>query len=120
MAKQKSSIFTDDFNTCFLTHANGWVEDHHIFGGSNRKNSERYGLVIPLQHHIHNEPPFGAHHNAALDLQIKQFAQRKFEETHTREEFMLIFGRNYLYTEDDGYEIDLRACGVQECCATGA
>ena len=119
MAKQKS-IFTDDFNTCFLTGAVSWIEDHHIFGGANRKNSEKHGLVIPLQHHIHNESPFGVHHNAALDLQIKQYAQRKFEETHTREEFMLIFGKNHLYTEEDGYEIDLRACGVPECYAIGA
>lgn len=31
-----------------------------------------------------------------LDLKLKEMAQAKFEETHTREEFIRIFGRNYL------------------------
>ena len=27
------------------------LDKHHIFGGSNRRNSERYGLVGPLHHY---------------------------------------------------------------------
>lgn len=27
------------------------LDKHHIFGGSNRRNSERYGLVVPLHHY---------------------------------------------------------------------
>lgn len=34
-----------------------------------------------------------------VDLRLKQDCQRKFEETHTREEFMAIIGRNYLSDE---------------------
>lgn len=37
----------------------------------------------------------------ALDLRLKQDCQRKFEETHSREEFMAIIGRNYLPDEAD-------------------
>lgn len=111
MAKTKS-IFTDDFKTCYLTGLSGWIEKHHIFGGACRRFSEQYGLVIPVQHHYHNEPPYGIHHNKALDLAIKKYAQRKFEEEHSREEFMLIFGRNYLDGDEDGYEISLRKLGI--------
>ena len=39
---------------------------------------------------------YGVHNDAKLDLEIKQMAQREFEKTHTREEFMKIFGKNYL------------------------
>ena len=38
----------------------------------------------------------GVHANKALDIELKRMAQRKFEEKHTREEFMREFGRNYL------------------------
>ena len=33
-------------------------------------------------------------------MQLKQICQRKFEETHSREEFMAIIGRNYLIEEE--------------------
>lgn len=112
MAKRLTSILTEDMETCYLTGMTYWVERHHIFGGANRKASEVYGLIVPLQHHLHEEK-FGVHQNRALDLQLKQCAQRAFEAVHgTREEFMLIFGKNYLWEETDGYEIDLRACGI--------
>ena len=111
--KKNRSLFTNDFNTCYFTGATSNIEDHHIFGGANRGNSEQYGMVIPLEHTLHNEPPFGVHHNAKLDLALKQFAQRTFENMgHTRTEFTLIFGKNWLYSDDDGYEVNLRALGV--------
>ena len=31
-----------------------------------------------------------------LDIKLKQDAQRKYEETHTREEFIKLIGKNYL------------------------
>lgn len=116
MAKRLNSIFTDDMHTCWLTGQSGWIERHHIFGGfssKNRQHSEEYGLVIPVEHSLHNERPYGIHFNEKLDLAVKQFAQRKFEEEHSREEFVLIFGKNYIYDEEnDGYEINLRELGV--------
>ena len=38
----------------------------------------------------------GIHFNKALDREVKQIAQREFEDTYSREEFMRIFGKNYL------------------------
>ncbi len=72
------------------------TEEHHCFGGANRKLSEKYGLKVYLCHNHHNEPPFGVHFNKENMDKIRRIAQRKFEETHTREEFIKIFGRNYL------------------------
>lgn len=64
---------------------------HHIFEGSNRKNSTKYGMIVPLcqKHHewVHKTNYKG----------FKEKAQREFEKTHTREEFIKIFRRNYLW-----------------------
>lgn len=79
-----------------MCHRTGVLHSHHIFGGPNRKWSEKYGLKIWLCPEHHNMSDNGVHFNKALDLQIKQIAQREFEDTYTREEFMRIFGKNYL------------------------
>lgn len=73
-----------------------FVEEHHCFGGANRKLSEKYGLKVYLCHKHHNEPPFGVHFNKENMDKVRMMAQKKFEETYSREDFMRIFGRNYL------------------------
>ena len=89
------SIITDDLEHCYICGSPD-VEIHHIFGGANRKNSERYGLIVPLCHRHHNEPPNGVHHNAYQMRKMHELGQRRFETVASREEFMRIFGRNYL------------------------
>lgn len=82
---------------CELCGSPVWIERHHVFfGAGQRQRSEQYGMVADLCHYCHNEPPKGVHHNRKTDLMVKRRYQRIFEETHTREEFMQIFGRNYL------------------------
>lgn len=69
---------------------------HHIYGGSNRKWSDEFGYIVGLcrEHHTGNT---GVHFNKALDLELKQKAQRHYEQWYGyREEFIKIFGRNYL------------------------
>lgn len=85
-----------NYKECFMCHRTGDLHCHHVFGGPNRKWSEKYGLKIWLCPEHHNMSDAGVHFNKALDLQIKQIAQREFEDTYTREDFMRIFGRNYL------------------------
>lgn len=81
---------------CFVCRTTFGLHKHHIFGAANRKHSERYGLTVYLCVRHHNGSDYGVHFNKILDNKLKQLAQRKFEETHTREEFMWIFGRNWL------------------------
>lgn len=81
---------------CFLCGSNESLERHHIFGGANRKNSEKYGMVVYLCHWCHNEPPNGVHHNINTNNLLKRYGQKVFENTHSHEEFMRIFGKNYL------------------------
>jgi hypothetical protein len=82
---------------CFVCGTCINLHDHHIFFGmANRKLSEKYGLKVWLCGRDHNQSNDGVHFNRELDLYIKQVGQRAFEREHTREEFMKIFGKNYL------------------------
>ena len=74
------------------------LEEHHIFfGTANRKISEKNGLKVWLTAEEHRVT-YGVHgkHGKNLDIKLKQEAQRKYEETHTREEFIKLIGKNYL------------------------
>lgn len=81
---------------CFMCGKTEGLHKHHVYGASNRKWSEQYGLWIWLCPPHHNMSDQGVHFNKPLDTQIKQIAQREFEDTYTHEDFMRIFGRNYL------------------------
>lgn len=82
---------------CYLTGAEGIpLHKHHIYGGPNRRISEANGFWIYLIPRLHNMSNDGVHFNAGLDLKLKQECQLKYEETHTREEFMELIGRSYL------------------------
>lgn len=71
---------------------------HHIYFNSNRKNSEKHGFTVWLCAVHHNMGGNGhcVHQCREMDLRLKRACQKKFEEAHTREEFMRIIGGNYL------------------------
>ena len=77
---------------------NPWrLEEHHIFPGTPRRAlSERYGLKVYLCREHHNVPPCGVHFDPTLMLRLQQEGQRAFEKTNSREEFVRLFGKNYL------------------------
>jgi hypothetical protein len=70
----------------------------HIYAGSRRKISEREGFVVYLAGWLHNQSNHGVHGKDGheLDLMLKQHCQMKYEETHSREEFIALIGKNYL------------------------
>jgi hypothetical protein len=78
---------------CGTTHN---IARHHIYQGCRRQTSEKYGAVIDLCFYHHNGSNQGVHFNKELDLKLKRDWQRKFEAEHGHDEFMKIFGRNYL------------------------
>ncbi len=87
---------------CWLCGRNGTAEPldrHHIFGGANRKKSEKYGLTAWLCHgscHIFGER--AAHRCAETRGALQEYGQRLAMERQgwTREEFARQFGKNYL------------------------
>ena len=115
MAKRLTSIFTDDMETCFMTGTTYWIERHHVFGGANKARSEEYGFIMPVTHNLHNEPPKGIHYNKALRRMLKQYCQRKYEETKSRQMFIFEFGENFIDDEEnDGYELDFARFGIYQ------
>lgn len=78
---------------CYITGRTDTLQLHHIYGGANRKNSDKYGCWCWLTADIHR----AAHDtNQELLKQLRQECQERFEETHTRDEFRRIFGKSYL------------------------
>jgi hypothetical protein len=73
------------------------LEEHHCtHGTANRQMAEKYGLKVHLCW-CHHRSSQGVHHNRQLDLFLIQTAQSCFEEqVGSREEFMRIFGKNWL------------------------
>lgn len=71
----------------------GKIDRHEVFFGSNRKNSKAYGMWCDLCRGCHTEVHQG---DGELDSTLKRKAQEAFEQIYTRDNFMRIFGRNYL------------------------
>lgn len=89
------------YKTCFLCGRNGngdRLERHHIFGGARRPLSEKYGLTVYLcGNRCHRNGRYSAHRNKETALYLHREGQRMFEERHgSREEFIKIFGKDYL------------------------
>lgn len=81
---------------CFICGTTENLEDHHVFyGHKNRNVSEKYGMKVWLcnRHHTGTE---GIHKLTARDLELKKFAQMKFEKLYPDKDFGEEFGRNYL------------------------
>lgn len=99
----KSILHSKEDRTCYLCMLldNNYtqhiiLQEHHIFGGPNREHSEETGLKVYLCPDHHTMGRLAVHNcQETMDL-LHKIGQRKYEETHTREEFMKLFGKNYL------------------------
>lgn len=88
------SIVQADTDYCYICGRYG-TEKHHIFGASNRKWSTKYGLIVGLcyNHHRGNN---GVHFNKELNMKLKQEGQRAFMEHYPQDDFLAVFGKNFL------------------------
>lgn len=76
------------------------LQEHHvIFGRANRRLSEKYGLKVYLCLRHHTEGPEAVHHNRQLRQQLEEDAQRAFMKTHSLDEWMSVFGRNFIMSD---------------------
>lgn len=65
---------------CVLCKRCGYTERHHIFGGSNRKHSERYDLVVDLCPMCHREGKQAAHRSKETMRLLHEYGQRLWME----------------------------------------
>ena len=79
---------------CFICGREGTLDIHHCISGvSNRKHSEEYGLKIFVCRECHTM----VHNKRDVEIQIKQFAQRRWEEEYgDRDAFRKVFGKSWL------------------------
>lgn len=90
------SILQDE-KECFVTGAVNRLDLHHIYAGSRRKKSDKWGCVVWLNHEVHMDLH---QRNTALDRQLKAICQKRFEELYGHEKFMDVFGKNYIIEEE--------------------
>ena len=81
---------------CYITGSTEGLHKHHVFPGSRRKASEKWGCWVWLRGDWHNLSNYGVHFNKDLDRKLKQEIQEKFEELYGHDKFMEVFGRNYI------------------------
>lgn len=105
MAKGTKSIMHDkEDRTCYLCmllhgdrrRRTGLQEHHAIPGTANKKLSERYGLKVYLCLWHHTAGPEAVHNDAATMRLVQRKAQEAFEAAYSHEEWMRVFGRNYI------------------------
>ncbi len=91
LEKNRFSILTNNMQKCYLCSKRK-EHIHEIYKGSNRQISMKNGFCIPIceEHHRQTET------NSKLDKDLKVKCQRKYEETHSREEFIDLIGQSYL------------------------
>ena len=88
-----------DRKYCYLTGSTEQLNRHEIFfGQKNRQVSLDNGFWVWLRwdRHIADSPLPTPHNNREVDLMLKRECQAKYEETHSRESFLKLIGRNYL------------------------
>jgi len=96
MGKEVESAIIRNMKECIVC-GSPYIQVHHVFGASNRKISDRYGYIVPLCMLHHTAGPASVHFNRDFDLHLKKVSQKHFEaQNGTRDEFIRIFGRNYL------------------------
>ena len=88
---------------CFVCHTTTNLHCHHIYFGNGRRSiSEKNGFKVYLCYN-HHEGTEGVHgkNGHFLDELLKTVCQKKYEETHSREDFRTLIGKSYLGGNDD-------------------
>lgn len=83
------------YKRCALCGKMSNLEKHHLLCGSQRKAADKYKLVVYLCHDCHRQ----VHDEPELMAESRKEGQRRFEKNHSRDEFVKIFGKNYLGDE---------------------
>lgn len=91
---QYYSILTQDLHRCYISNDVNNIHIHHIFGGSNKANSEKYGFLVPLRADWHDMADYGVHFDRSLDYKLKKLCQDYWLGHYgSREEFVAAFGK---------------------------
>ena len=91
----KNSSVQDDTSRCFLCGREGYLHEHHVMNGKGwRRLSDEDRLVVYLCPKCHDY----IHSNADARKFLKAQAEMVYLETHTFNEWMKRYGKNYIET----------------------
>lgn len=105
------SIIQKDESVCYLCavlncdYSHKRTEKHHIFGGPDRRMSEKYGLTVRLCPEHHRSGPYAVHssketmqilHEVGEESFIGQCTQEGMNRQQAIEKFRHIFRKNYV------------------------
>lgn len=91
LEKNRFSIVTTDLEHCYLCK-NKKEDLHEMIEGKNRQVSMKYGLVIPICRKCHEIVT----NDKTLQDKLHKVAQKEFKKHYKTENFIQIFGENYL------------------------
>lgn len=92
LERNRYSVFFESLSMCCNCGSMKGITRHELLPGRNRKNSMRYGFVIPLCLTCHQR----LQEDADFNKKWKVKAQDYFEQNYgTREDFISIFRMNY-------------------------
>lgn len=93
LERNRYSVFYESLSMCMSCGSMYQISKHEIFPGRNRRNSMKYGFVLPLCVSCHNK----LQEDTDFNNKWQKRSQKYFEENYgTREQFLEIFRRNYL------------------------
>lgn len=92
---RRKSIIQKECDNCYIC-GKAATEKHHVFGGYNRKFSEKYNVVVYLCAECHRTGSHAAHRNKNTALYLHQLGQTAFETIYGHDKFMKVFTKNYL------------------------
>lgn len=88
LEKQRDKNITKSGVCEFCGRFSNRLDPHEVYGGSNRQRSIRHKFVKLICPKCHK--------NEEIINQLRINMQKKYEETHTREEFIKLIGKSYL------------------------
>lgn len=89
---KRYSIVTDNLTICYICQKRRKDDLHELFGGSNRRKSIEWGLVIPICRICHSEWKT----NEEMRKKYQEEGKQKFYKLYSTEKFLKEFGKNYI------------------------
>ena len=89
---KRYSIVTDNLTICYICQKRRKDDLHELFGGSNRRKSIEWGLVIPICRVCHSEWKT----NEEMRKKYQEDGKQKFYKLYSKEKFLEEFGKNYI------------------------
>lgn len=91
--KNRYSIIYNDMTKCCECGSKIGIEKNEIFSGAYRQISITLGMVAPMCHTCHQR----FHNDIMFNLKYKTMFQKEYMKTHSLDDFIKTFGKNYIY-----------------------